>query len=88
MTNNRDDLKAKSGPVLVTGAAGFIGHALSRKLIERGEHVIGIDNLNDYYDPRLKAARLETCTLYLSSGSRKWMYPTMKASLSWCRMRV
>jgi len=46
-------------PVLVTGAAGFIGHAVSARLIERGESVIGIDNLNDYYDPALKAARLD-----------------------------
>src|SRR5690349_11720336 len=44
--------------VLVTGAAGFIGAATSRALLERGEDVIGIDNLNDYYDPRLKQARL------------------------------
>ncbi len=44
--------------ILVTGAAGFIGHAVSHKLVERGERVIGIDNLNDYYDPKLKAARL------------------------------
>ena len=48
----------KSSPVLVTGAAGFIGHAVSQRLIERGEIVIGIDNLNDYYDPELKQARL------------------------------
>ena len=46
-------------PVLVTGAAGFIGHALTQRLIERGETVIGIDNLNDYYDPALKSARLD-----------------------------
>lgn len=45
-------------PILVTGAAGFIGHAVSTRLVERGETVIGIDNLNDYYDPALKAARL------------------------------
>ncbi|HEX8841562.1 MAG TPA: GDP-mannose 4,6-dehydratase [Sphingomicrobium sp.] len=45
--------------VLVTGAAGFIGAATSRALLERGDEVIGIDNLNDYYDPRLKRARLE-----------------------------
>lgn len=48
----------KLSPVLVTGAAGFIGHAVSQRLIERGEAVIGIDNLNDYYDPELKQARL------------------------------
>jgi UDP-glucuronate 4-epimerase len=46
--------------VLVTGAAGFIGAATSRALLERGDDVIGIDNLNDYYDPSLKQARLET----------------------------
>ena len=44
--------------VLVTGAAGFIGSALSIRLLERGDEVIGIDNLNDYYDPKLKEARM------------------------------
>jgi UDP-glucuronate 4-epimerase len=46
--------------VLVTGAAGFIGAATSRALLERGDEVIGIDNLNDYYDPALKRARLDS----------------------------
>lgn len=44
--------------ILVTGAAGFIGFHTSLKLLERGETVIGIDNLNDYYDPKLKDLRL------------------------------
>ena len=44
--------------VLVTGAAGFIGATTSRALLERGDEVVGIDNLNDYYDPALKRARL------------------------------
>ena len=44
--------------VLVTGAAGFIGFHLSERLLARGDEVIGLDNLNDYYDVRLKAARL------------------------------
>jgi len=44
--------------VLVTGAAGFIGSALSLRLLDRGDEVIGIDNHNDYYDPALKEARL------------------------------
>ena len=44
--------------VLVTGSAGFIGSALTLRLLERGDTVIGIDNHNDYYDPRLKEARL------------------------------
>lgn len=45
-------------PVLVTGAAGFIGYHVSRRLLDRGEQVIGIDNLNDYYSVDLKKARL------------------------------
>lgn len=44
---------------MVTGAAGFIGSALSLKLLERGDEIVGIDNLNDYYDVNLKLARLE-----------------------------
>jgi len=45
--------------VLVTGAAGFIGSSTARALLERGDQVVGIDNLNDYYDPSLKRARLD-----------------------------
>ena len=44
--------------VLITGAAGFIGSALALRLLERGDQVIGVDNLNDYYDVSLKEARL------------------------------
>jgi UDP-glucuronate 4-epimerase len=44
--------------ILVTGAAGFIGARLSERLLERGDTVLGYDNLNDYYDPSLKEARL------------------------------
>lgn len=46
--------------VMVTGAAGFIGMHVTRELLARGEEVVGIDNLNDYYDPALKHARLKT----------------------------
>ena len=45
--------------VLVTGAAGFIGFHVASKLLQRGDMVVGLDNLNDYYDVRLKKARLE-----------------------------
>ena len=45
--------------VLVTGAAGFIGHHLSKLLVKNNYQVVGLDNINDYYDPKLKLARLE-----------------------------
>ena len=44
--------------ILVTGAAGFIGSFTAHQLLERGDHVVGLDNMNDYYDPTLKQARL------------------------------
>ena len=47
------------GPVLVTGSAGFIGFHTAQRLLARGETVIGVDNLNSYYDPTLKQARLD-----------------------------
>ncbi|HFQ89225.1 MAG TPA: NAD-dependent epimerase [Desulfobulbus sp.] len=50
--------------ILITGAAGFIGHALSKRLLEEGRTVVGLDNLNDYYDPELKRARLARLTPY------------------------
>jgi UDP-glucuronate 4-epimerase len=48
--------------ILVTGAAGFIGSALSLRLLARGDDVLGVDNLNDYYDVTLKQARLDRLT--------------------------
>jgi UDP-glucuronate 4-epimerase len=45
--------------ILLTGAAGFIGYHTARRLLERGDRVVGVDNLNDYYDVSLKNARLE-----------------------------
>jgi len=47
--------------ILVTGCAGFIGQAVARALIGRGETVVGLDNLSDYYDPDLKQARMAQC---------------------------
>lgn len=49
---------ARSGPIIVTGAAGFIGYHVCKRLLSDGVHVIGHDNLNPYYDPGLKRARL------------------------------
>jgi UDP-glucuronate 4-epimerase len=45
--------------ILVTGAAGLIGFYVCQGLLARGDEVVGLDNLNDYYDPRLKFSRLE-----------------------------
>jgi UDP-glucuronate 4-epimerase len=50
--------------ILLTGAAGFIGFHVAKALLDRGEQVIGIDNLNDYYDVRLKEARLDQLRAY------------------------
>lgn len=57
--------------ILVTGAAGFIGARLSERLLARGDEVIGIDNLNAYYDPSLKEARLKRLTPQANFEFRK-----------------
>lgn len=51
-----------SSPILLTGAAGFIGFHTAKRLLRRGDAVVGLDNLNDYYDVRLKEARLAQLT--------------------------
>ena len=61
--------------VLVTGAAGFIGAALSIRLLQRGDRVVGLDNLNDYYDPSLKQARLRQIEATAPVGS--WRFELM-----------
>ncbi len=58
-------------PVLVTGAAGFIGFALARRLLEGGRAVVGIDSINDYYDPALKEARLAVLRQFTSFSFHK-----------------
>jgi UDP-glucuronate 4-epimerase len=49
--------------ILITGAAGFIGFTLSKRLLEQGDEVVGLDNLNDYYDVNLKLSRLKQITM-------------------------
>ena len=61
--------------VLVTGAAGFIGAALSARLLQRGDRVVGLDNLNDYYDPSLKQARLRQIEAIASEDA--WRFAEM-----------
>jgi UDP-glucuronate 4-epimerase len=63
--------RAKDRRVLVTGAAGFIGAHLVHRLLAEGFEVVGVDNLNNYYDPRLKDARLRK----LCIGPRFWFIP-------------
>ena len=55
--------------VLVTGAAGFIGAALSQRLLQQGDRVVGVDNLNSYYDPALKQARLRQIEAIAREGN-------------------
>ena len=61
--------------VLVTGAAGFIGAALSIRLLQRGDRVVGLDSLNDYYDPSLKRARLRQIEAIASEDA--WRFAEM-----------
>jgi len=65
--------------ILVTGAAGFIGMHLCKSLLEDGFQVFGIDNLNDYYDPDLKQARLDLLTTYENFTFSKFDIADMEA---------
>ena len=60
--------------ILVTGAAGFIGYHISRKLIEEGFNVYGLDNLNDYYDVNLKKERLKQIENFSAEHKNGWQF--------------
>ncbi len=58
--------------ILITGTAGFIGFHLAKRLLERGDEVVGIDNINDYYDVNLKYARLSELGIYIENNDFEW----------------
>ena len=60
--------------VLITGAAGFIGAAVAERLLARGEQVVGVDNLNPYYDPALKRARLQRLEAQAGGTANQWQF--------------
>lgn len=66
--------------ILITGTAGFIGFHLTKKLLKHGHSVIGIDNINDYYDVELKYARLNECGI--SRQAEQWNTPVQSSALA------
>ena len=60
--------------ILVTGTAGFIGFYVAKRLIERGDEVVGFDAVNDYYDPSLKEARLGHLAKWAKTAQGRWRF--------------
>ena len=61
-------------PIFLTGAAGFIGSYLARRLLKKGLRVVGFDNFNDYYDPRLKEYRLGLIEEAAKESKGSWQF--------------
>jgi UDP-glucuronate 4-epimerase len=75
--------------ILITGTAGFIGFHLAKRLLERGDTVVGIDNINDYYDTNLKYARLAETGI--SKEAENWhtkIQSTKYPNYSFVRMKL
>jgi UDP-glucuronate 4-epimerase len=75
--------------ILITGAAGFIGFHVTKKLLQRGDHIVGIDNINDYYDVSLKYARLADTGI--SNDAENWHLPVQSSAFpgySFIRMNL
>jgi UDP-glucuronate 4-epimerase len=68
--------------VLVTGSAGFIGFHLVKALLDNGYHVVGIDNINDYYDQNLKLSRLENINEFIGDSELKEKYKFIKLDIT------
>ena len=68
--------------ILVTGSAGFIGFHLTKSLLDRGFSVVGIDNLNDYYDPQLKLDRLDSLDEFIQQHNLTGHYEFLKIDIS------
>ena len=68
--------------ILVTGSAGFIGFHLTKSLLNRGFSVVGIDNLNDYYDPQLKQDRLDSLAEFVQQSDLTGSYEFLKIDIS------
>lgn len=69
--------------VLVTGAAGFIGSFLVQRLVAKGDVVVGLDNINDYYDPALKLGRLRECGIVEPQDAEHFPWYKFKTSEKW-----
>ena len=68
--------------VLVTGSAGFIGYHVVRALLSAGKTVVGVDNLNDYYDQSLKRARLNELKIFLKQSNKEKLYDFFEIDIS------